>query len=70
MYRFILMQSYDEAIQMFSKHYIAVPMYYIVAGSKPNEGAVITQDRNILNDLWQLNVSSSDPDMQLVFAGD
>lgn len=53
--------SYDEAVQMLSKHYIAAPIYYIVAGSKPNEGAVITRDRNVLNDLWQLNVSSNDP---------
>ena len=54
-------KSYDEAVQMLSQHYIAAPAYYIVAGSKPNEGAVITRDRNILNDLWQLNVSSNDP---------
>ena len=54
-------QSYDEAVQMLSQHYIAAPVYYIVAGSQPNEGAIITRDRNILNDLWQLNVSSSDP---------
>ena len=54
-------KSYDEAIQMLSKHYIAAPVYYTIAGSKANEGAVITRDRNILNDLWLLNVSSSDP---------
>ena len=54
-------QSYDEAVEMLSKRYIAAPTYYIVAGSRPNEGAVITRDRNILSDLWQLNVSSSDP---------
>ena len=54
-------KSYDEAVEMFSKQYIAAPAYYIVAGSRPNQGAVITRDRNILNDLWQLNVSSSDP---------
>ena len=54
-------ESYDEAVQMLSKRYIAAPAYFIVAGSKPNEGAVITRDRNVLSDLWQLNVSSSDP---------
>ena len=54
-------ESYDEAVQVLSKRYIAAPAYYIVAGSKPNEGAVITRDRNVLSDIWQLNVSSSDP---------
>ena len=54
-------QSYDEAVHMLSTRYIAAPAYYIVAGTKPNEGAVITRDRNVLSDLWQLNVSSSDP---------
>lgn len=54
-------KSYDEAMQMLSKSYIAAPVYYTVAGSEPDQGAVVTRDRNILNDLWQLNVSSSDP---------
>lgn len=54
-------KSYDEAVQMLSKSYIAAPVYYTVAGSEPDQGAVVTRDRNILNDLWQLNVSSSDP---------
>ena len=54
-------QSYDEAVHVLSTRYIAAPAYYIVAGTKPNEGAVITRDRNVLSDLWQLNVSSSDP---------
>ena len=54
-------KSYDEAVQVLSKRYIAAPAYYIVAGTKPNEGAVITRDRNVLSNLWQLNVSSSDP---------
>ena len=54
-------KSYDEAVEMFSKQYIAAPIYYILAGSQPNQGAVITRDRNILSNFWQLNVSSSDP---------
>lgn len=54
-------KSYDEAVSMLSKHYIAAPVYYIVAGSKPGEGVVITRDRNILSNLWQINVPSSDP---------
>ena len=46
---------------MLSKHYLAAPVYFILAGSKPNEGVVITRDRNILVNLWQLNVSVSVP---------
>ena len=55
-------KSYNEALDMLNKHYLAAPVYYILAGSKPNEGAVITRDRNILVNLWQLNVSTSAPD--------
>ena len=55
-------RSYDEALDMLNKHYLAAPVYYILAGSKPNEGAVITRDRSILVNLWQLNVSASVPD--------
>ena len=47
---------------LLSMGYIVAPVYYILAGTKPNEGAVITCDRNILVNLWQLNVSSSVPD--------
>ena len=53
--------SYKEASELLQKETLAAPVYYIVAGSEPNEGAVVTRDRNFLRDLWVLNVSSSVP---------
>ena len=53
--------SYNEAIQLLQKEPLSAPVYYITAGSQPNEGAVLTRDRNFLTDLWPLNVSSSVP---------
>ncbi len=35
------------------------PTYFIIAGSEPNEGAVLTRDRNTLANLWSLNVSTA-----------
>ena len=40
---------------------MTAPVYFIMAGSQPGEGAVITRDRNFLTDLWALNVSASVP---------
>ena len=53
--------SYKEASELLQKETLAAPVYYIVAGSEPNEGAVVTRDRNFLRDLWVLNVSSTVP---------
>lgn len=36
---------------------LSSPTYYIIAGSEPNEGAVLTRDRNTLLNLWSLNVT-------------
>ena len=46
---------------MLKEEPLTAPVYYIVAGSRPNQAAVISRDRNFLGDLWVLNVSSAVP---------
>lgn len=37
---------------------LIAPVYYITAGSGPNEGAVITRNRDNCRDLWLLNTGT------------
>ncbi|XP_064402990.1 N-acylethanolamine-hydrolyzing acid amidase-like [Halichondria panicea] len=52
--------SYDEAVAMLGTKPVTAPVYYITAGSLPNQGAVLTRDRNALADVVTLNA----PDLQ------
>ncbi len=55
-------QSYDDAIDQLKKEVLSAPVYYISAGSQPNQGAIITRDRNDLRQFLPLNVSlTTDP---------
>ena len=47
--------SYLEAVEMLQKEQLIAPVYYIIAGSGPSEGAVITRERKKCLDLWLLN---------------
>ncbi len=51
--------SYDEAVMMLEKEPVTAPVYYITAGSLPNQGAVLTRDRNSLADIITLNTTNS-----------
>ena len=50
-------KSYDEAVAMLETAPVTAPVYYITAGSLPDQGAVLTRDRNSLADLVTLNAT-------------
>ena len=43
---------------MLSKTTILAPVYYIVGGSKPGQGAVVTRDRTVTDNIMSLNLTS------------
>ncbi|XP_006823041.1 N-acylethanolamine-hydrolyzing acid amidase-like [Saccoglossus kowalevskii] len=47
--------NYHDAVEKLSKRQIIAPVYYIVGGVKPGEGAVITRDRLKAKDVWSLD---------------
>ena len=53
--------SYEDALVALSHTPIIAPVYYIIAGSSSNQGAVLARDRNSLRDLWPLKVSPDTP---------
>ena len=53
-------KSYAEAVNMLKKESLTAPVYFITAGSQPNQGAVLTRDRNKLADAFSLNTSDID----------
>lgn len=46
-------------METLTKEPLVAPVYYIIAGSGPNEGAVVTRSRKKCIDLWLLNSSNS-----------
>ena len=53
--------SYIEALEALESEPLTAPAYFIMAGSQPGAGAVVTRDRNFLTNLWVLDVSASVP---------
>jgi len=49
--------SYAEAKKLFSEEELIAPAYFILGGTKPGEGAVITRDRTKVADTWELSSS-------------
>ena len=49
--------SYAEALDRLSNVTIIAPVYYIIGGVKPGEGAVITRDRLHAKDVWTLDAN-------------
>jgi len=47
--------SFEKAIDYFSKTPVSAAGYMIVAGVKAGEGAVLTRDRDSLVDMWRLD---------------
>ncbi|XP_065911748.1 N-acylethanolamine-hydrolyzing acid amidase-like [Dysidea avara] len=52
-------QDYEDALRKLADGDIAAPVYYILAGKEPDQGAVLTRNRNNLEDLWPLNVEDN-----------
>jgi len=38
--------DFENVIEIFNTTKLIAPVYYIVSGTKPGEGAIITRDRN------------------------
>ena len=51
--------NYEDAVKLLSSADLIAPVYFIVAGVKPDEGAVITRNQWEAIDIWRLNASSS-----------
>lgn len=51
--------SFVEAVETLTKVLLVAPVYYIIAGSGLNEGAVITRARDKCIDLWLLESGNS-----------
>lgn len=47
--------DFNDAVKKLSTTDLIAPAYFIVAGYKPNEGAVITRDQYETLDIWRLN---------------
>jgi hypothetical protein len=59
--------SYSSAVSLFSSNTLINPIYYIVAGSAANEGAVVTRYREEeKTDVWPLNTSAANGWFRLV----
>lgn len=51
--------SYTEALNIFSNNPLIAPVYLILAGANPGEGAVITRNWTAAVDVWSLDPSSN-----------
>jgi hypothetical protein len=59
--------SYTSAVELFSSNSLINPIYYVVAGSAPSEGAVVTRYREAeKTDVWSINTSAVDGWFRLV----
>jgi len=47
--------NFDDAVEKLSTQNLIADAYYIVAGIKPNEGAVLTRNRENATDIWKLS---------------
>lgn len=50
--------NYTEAIDLLANTPTAAPVYFIIAGVRPTEAAVITKDRLKPHDIWTIDPSS------------
>ncbi len=50
--------SYDKAVEYLTKVHLVSPVYFIIAGTKPKEGVVITRDRMKPANIWTLESSN------------
>lgn len=51
--------DYEDALRQLADGNTAAPAYYIIAGNQPNQAAVLTRNRNNLEDLWPLDIQRS-----------
>lgn len=51
--------DFESAVKIFSTTPLLAPCYYILAGAKPNQGAVVTRDRKTAADIWRMDNDKS-----------
>ena len=51
--------DYEDALGQLADGSIAAPAYYIISGSQSNQAAVLTRNRNDLENLWPLDIKHS-----------
>uniref|UniRef100_A0A6U2V7G3 N-acylethanolamine-hydrolyzing acid amidase n=1 Tax=Paramoeba aestuarina TaxID=180227 RepID=A0A6U2V7G3_9EUKA len=51
-------ETYSDAVEVMGNHPIVAPVYYIIAGAQQGEGVVITRNRTVAWDEWQLDGSN------------
>jgi len=52
--------EYEDAIKQLASKELIDEAYYIVAGAKTGQGAVISRNRNASDDIWNLNLTQAD----------
>lgn len=52
--------TFDDALVALSKPTLLAPIYYIVGGAQPGQGAVVTRDRRGTADLWKIGAKEED----------
>jgi len=50
--------TFDAAVKRLAETPVAAPIYIIVGGVNPGEGAVITRDRSKAADIWKIDTAS------------
>jgi hypothetical protein len=55
---FEVAESYEEAKDMLTNTPLTAPVYIIISGVNPDEGAIITRDRSGAADVWLINHNS------------
>lgn len=51
--------SYPEAIYTATSAHVTAPVYLIIGGVARDQGAILTRDRNKLDDFWPLESSAT-----------
>lgn len=50
--------TYEEALDILQQSKLATKVYYVVSGTEPNQGIIITRNENEVEDLWRLDADS------------
>ena len=48
-------ETYADAVEQFSGAHLPAPIYFILGGAHPGEGAVLTRERVYTKDIWLLD---------------
>jgi len=49
---------FEDAVQLASTQRLIAPVYFILSGVNPGEGAVVTRNRTVADDVWRLDADA------------